>query len=211
MSGTRDTHLMSTTLIVSSAADTAREWLLTGGTFVLALFTYLLWRSTRAMALKTGEAAHAAAAAALAASASATAAQGVLTLENERWTIEQEDRETGQARATEVRWQPVAGSPGIRFEFFNFGEHTIFNIEFHASVGGSRASSGQTQSVPPGSPPHVTTLQTGMPMMAGHHRVAGWATFTDFNGRAWIKWANEGTIEPYALNPDLSSHWVDPL
>ena len=207
-------HVNSVDQIVVNTSNNAREWVLIGVTGFLALVTAGLWASTRRMAEQTGQAARKAGNAAEAALASVKVAEENLKLESVRWQIQITDRREAQARATEVHWYPQIGGNQIQFEFVNLGNHTIHNIVLHVSAGGQWSRSQHPNSVRGNRlPPWQTfvSLVDGLPITAGE-MVSGCATFDDFEGRSWVKYANEGAVAPY--NGDLASlveHWVDPM
>lgn len=195
---------MSTTLIVSNAADTIREWVLAGGTVVLAVFTLLLWRSTHSMAMKTGLAAEQAGAAAKAASESTEIARQALALESERWQIELMDRTAGHARLVEVH-TPFDPSRGTgRVTCTNRGPQTISQVAFHIKIGDEAWTHWDPLYCSPGESVESRVFSYDRERYDTPAKamtiITACVTFTDADGRPWLRWAHNDHLEPYSGN-----------
>lgn len=184
---------------VIAANKDLKDWLLIGGTFVLAIFTLLLWLSTRSMAKATTVAAQAAASASVAASRSTEVAAAALALESERWSVEMDERHRVHARWVEVDLNPISGHTQTRMKATNRGEMSITDVAFHLWVNGSRwDSQGGGHCGPNQALEAMFDVLTPITTTDG---VRACATFTDMNQRRWIRWALDDSLDSYDGNP----------
>lgn len=184
--------------VIASSED-VKDWLLIGGTFVLALFTLLLWISTRSMAKATAVAARSASEAAVASSRSTEVAAAGLALESERWSVEMDERRRVHARWVEVDLNPVAGAARARMRATNRGVMSVTDVAFHLWVAGARWDSAGGGHCGPGE-----TLEVMFDLLTPLTDIGSaqaCATFTDMDQRRWIRWATDDALVPYDGNP----------
>lgn len=200
-------------IFAASGVQNVREWLLAVGTVVLAVFTLMLWRSTKRMADKTAEAASQAALAANAARESTEVARQALALESERWQLDLADRKQVHARLVECHlgYDPAAGFAELVCH--NRGTRSILRVALHLKIGhddwidwdpvgmvepGGRASTRRFD-LDRVEFPTLAAVEAG---------VLAATTFTDADGRRWLRWTHNETLEAYDGNvTQIRAHW----